>query len=138
VLSARLGLGSGNLSWAPPDLLASSLGVDPGCVTPLGLANAGSCGRVVALLDGRLRAPAARFFVHPIVNDVSVLIDAAGLDAFLRWAPQGGDGGGGGPPRRPPRWRGLASARVCMPFLPSTNLPLQSRAVTKTPHKAGP
>ncbi|GBF98565.1 hypothetical protein Rsub_11895 [Raphidocelis subcapitata] len=83
VLSARLGLGSGNLSWAPPELLVSSLGVEPGCVTPLGLANAGSCGRVVALLDARLRG-ARRFCVHPIVNDASVLIDAAGLEAFLR------------------------------------------------------
>lgn len=82
-LSQRLGVGSGNLSWAPPPLLAAALGVKPGCVTPLGLANAESSRHVLLLLDSRLRGARA-FFVHPIVNSASVRLDAADLEAFLR------------------------------------------------------
>lgn len=84
VLSARLGCGKGGLAWAPEELLAESLQVEPGCVTPLALANQDSCKHVLLLLDQKLQAPGCKFFVHPIVNTASVLLDAAGLDAFVK------------------------------------------------------
>lgn len=67
-----------------PNHRRSSPQVEPGCVTPLALANTESCKHVVLLLDAKLQAPGMRFYVHPIVNDASVLLDTAGLDAFLR------------------------------------------------------
>lgn len=82
-LSRRLGVGSGNLSWGAPALLASTLGVAPGCVTALAVANRRAAARCALLLDARLRG-AGHFFVHPIVNGASVRMTAEGLDAFLR------------------------------------------------------
>lgn len=58
--------------------------VEPGCVTPLALANTESCKHVLLLIDSKLQAASQKFFVHPIVNSASVLIDCAGLDKFLR------------------------------------------------------
>lgn len=52
-------------------------------MTPLALANTASCKHVQLLIDAKLRAAGA-FFVHPIVNSCSVLLDAPGLDAFLQ------------------------------------------------------
>jgi hypothetical protein len=60
------------------------LQVEPGCVTPLALANSDSCKHVLLLVDQKLQAPGCKFFVHPIVNTASVLLDSAGLDAFIR------------------------------------------------------
>ena len=57
--------------------------VEPGCVTPLALANASTAGGTVLLLDARLRG-AGVFAVHPIVNTTSVLLNTDGLDAFLK------------------------------------------------------
>jgi len=82
-LSARLGVGSGNLSWASEQLLTSTLHVQPGCVTPLGLANAAACRHALLLIDEKLRG-GGKFFVHPIVNTASVRMDHAGLEKFLR------------------------------------------------------
>lgn len=84
VLSARLGCGKGGLSWASEELLAESLQVEPGCVTPLALANVDTCKHVLLLVDKQLRSCGKKFFVHPIVNSASVLIDCEGLDKFLR------------------------------------------------------
>lgn len=56
--------------------------VEPGCVTPLAVANA-SAKHVLLLLDSKLKS-AGRFFVHPIVNSASVLIGAEGLDTFIK------------------------------------------------------
>ena len=82
-LSRRLGVGSGNLSWGAPALLAATLRVEPGCVTPLAAANARASARCAVLLDARLRG-AGHVFVHPIVNAASVRLTADGLAAFLR------------------------------------------------------
>lgn len=60
------------------------LQVEPGCVTPLALANQDSCKHVLLLLDQKLQAPGCKFCVHPLVNTASVLLDAAGLDAFIK------------------------------------------------------
>ncbi|KAF6253190.1 WD40-repeat-containing domain protein [Scenedesmus sp. NREL 46B-D3] len=84
VLSARLGCGKGGLAWASEELLAESLQVEPGCVTPLALANSDSCRHVLLLVDQKLQAPGCKFFVHPIVNTASVLLDSAGLDTFVK------------------------------------------------------
>jgi hypothetical protein len=83
VLSGRLGLGSGNITLAPEEALGETLRVAPGSVTPLALANADSTRHTLLLLDGKLRG-SGKFFVHPIVNSASVLLDADGLEAFLR------------------------------------------------------
>jgi len=84
VLSTRLGTGKGGLSWGSEEMLQATLQVEPGCVTPLALASP-SAADVLLLLDSKLR-DCGRFFVHPIVNTASVCLDAAGLEAFLRWA----------------------------------------------------
>jgi hypothetical protein len=84
-LSVRLGVGSGNLSWASEGLLSSTLGVQAGCVTPLAAANAAGRRELLVLLDARLRG-GGKFFVHPIVNSVSVRMDCEGLETFLRCA----------------------------------------------------
>lgn len=54
-------------------------------MTPLALANVDSCKHVLLLIDNKLQQSGKKFFVHPIVNSASVLIDCAGLDTFLRW-----------------------------------------------------
>eukprot|EP00879_Flechtneria_rotunda_P015692 GHRR01016414.1.p1 GENE.GHRR01016414.1~~GHRR01016414.1.p1 ORF type:complete len:273 (+),score=115.03 GHRR01016414.1:593-1411(+) len=82
VLSARLGCGKSGLSWSSEELLAESLQVEPGCVTPLALANQSSSKHVLLLIDQKLKN--TKFFVHPIVNSASVLLDSAGLDTFVR------------------------------------------------------
>jgi len=64
-------------------LLLSVLQVEAGCVTPLAVANP-SAKHVLLLLDSKLQDGGRSFFVHPIVNSASVLINAAGLDAFLK------------------------------------------------------
>lgn len=52
-------------------------------MTPLAVANP-SAKHVLLLLDSKLRDGGSPFFVHPIMNSASVLINAAGLDAFLK------------------------------------------------------
>lgn len=57
--------------------------MEPGCVTPLAVANP-SAKHVLLLLDAKLQSCGKRFFVHPIVNTASVLLNTAGLDAFIK------------------------------------------------------
>lgn len=83
VLSARLGCGKGGLSWGSEELLAESLQVEAGCVTPLAVANP-SAKHVLLLLDRKIQECGSPVFVHPIVNSASVLVSSAGLDAFLK------------------------------------------------------
>lgn len=52
-------------------------------MTPLALVHTDSCKHVLLLIDQKLQA-AGKFFVHPIVNSASVLLDSAGLDAFVK------------------------------------------------------
>eukprot|EP00877_Chromochloris_zofingiensis_P000743 jgi/Chrzof1/1066/Cz01g38310.t1 len=82
VLSARLGLGKGGISWGSEELLSQSLQVEPGCVTPLAVAN-DTASSVLLLLDSKLQA-AGKFYVHPITNTASVMLDSNGLDQYLR------------------------------------------------------
>jgi len=85
VLSSRLGLGKGGVSWGSPELLQEALQVEPGCVTPLALAN-DTTKHCVLLLDQNIKAlgEAGKIFVHPIVNTASVAIAVPQLEAFLR------------------------------------------------------
>lgn len=82
-LTSRIGCGKKYLRMAAEDLLQPVLGVAPGCVTPLALANADSARDVVLLLDAQLRAQ-DRVLVHPLTNTASTALAPAGLEQFLR------------------------------------------------------
>ena len=82
-LTARIGCGKKYLRMAAEDLLQPVLGVAPGCVTPLALANADSARDVVLLLDARMRDQ-DRVVVHPLTNTASTALAPAGLEQFLR------------------------------------------------------
>ena len=73
--------GADNLSFASPDRLARHLGVTPGSVTVLGLANDAS--RAVELLvdEDVWRAP--RLHAHPLVNTQTLVLEHDGLARFL-------------------------------------------------------
>ncbi|XP_028757578.1 prolyl-tRNA synthetase associated domain-containing protein 1 [Neltuma alba] len=81
VLSQRLGLGKGGLRMAPEEALGEILKVPLGCVTPFALVNE-SARDVSLLLDQRLKAQQHCFF-HPLSNDMSISLNAHGLDKFL-------------------------------------------------------
>ena len=77
----RRALGAPALSFAKPDALRASLGVEPGSVTPFGLVN-DRAGRVTVVLDAALMtAPLLNF--HPLVNTATTAIAPEGLLAFL-------------------------------------------------------
>jgi hypothetical protein len=79
-LCLRLGLKKGELRLAPAEALQEVLSVGPGAANPFASAHV-SASRVVLLLDTRLQE--APFWVHPMVNDRSVLITSAELTKFL-------------------------------------------------------
>lgn len=72
------------LSFGRPELLAEILGVTPGSVTPFALMNAAP-GRLTVLLDEALLATDPVHF-HPMRNDVTLGVSAAGLLRFLEAA----------------------------------------------------
>ena len=80
-LHKRIGAAS-QLSFGKPDLLAETLGVTPGTVTPFGLINDRD-GRVNAILDKDLMA-SDQINCHPLVNTATTTIAAADLLAFVR------------------------------------------------------
>lgn len=70
-----------DLSFAPADALKDVLGVDPGSVTVLGLAN-DAAGRVNVVIDEPVwNADAIQ--CHPLVNTATLVIPHAGLETFL-------------------------------------------------------
>jgi Ala-tRNA(Pro) deacylase len=70
----------GRVSFGSPERLVRHLGVDPGAVTPFGLAN-DAAGAVAFVLDeGLLRHDVLNF--HPLTNDATTAI---GRDDFLRF-----------------------------------------------------
>ena len=75
-------LGCGRLSFAKPDVLMETLGVEPGSVTPFAVIN-DSEGRVNVALDRGLIDGALVNF-HPLTNDATTAISPDGLLAFLR------------------------------------------------------
>ncbi|XP_054798417.1 uncharacterized protein LOC129303251 isoform X2 [Prosopis cineraria] len=82
VLSQRLGLGKGGLRMAPEEALGEILKVPLGCVTPFALVNQ-SARDVSLLLDQGFKAQQHCFF-HPLSNDMSISLNAHGLDKFLK------------------------------------------------------
>ncbi|VFQ85874.1 unnamed protein product [Cuscuta campestris] len=81
ILAQRLGFGKTGLRMAPQESLADILQVPLGCVTPFSLFNESARG-VSLLLDQGLRIKEQCLF-HPLSNDVTIAINASGLDKFL-------------------------------------------------------
>ncbi|XVE95452.1 hypothetical protein REPUB_Repub02eG0098600 [Reevesia pubescens] len=82
VLSQRLGLGKGGLRMAPEEALGEILQVPLGCVTPFSVAN--EYARHVSLLLDQGFKTQERCFFHPLSNDMSISLNAQGLDKFLK------------------------------------------------------
>ncbi|KAI4307291.1 hypothetical protein L6164_030495 [Bauhinia variegata] len=82
VLSQRLGLGKGGVRMAPEEALGEILQVPLGCVTPFALVNE-SARDVSLLLDQGFKTQEHCFF-HPLSNDMSISLNANGLDKFLK------------------------------------------------------
>ncbi|CAI8597424.1 unnamed protein product [Vicia faba] len=82
VLSQRLGLGKGGLRMAPEEALGELLQVPLGCVTPFAVVNE-SARDVSLLLDQGFKTHEHCFF-HPLSNDMSISLNARGLDTFLK------------------------------------------------------
>lgn len=81
-LGMRLGVGRNAIRMAPEELLPSVLGVEPGSVTPLALANP-AASKVALLLDERLRLVNA-FCVHPLINTMSTVMTSTDLETFAK------------------------------------------------------
>ena len=79
----RLGeiLGAGRLSFGSPDRLRRTLGVEPGSVTPLALAN--DPGHQVRLALDRALADGGPVNAHPLVNTMTTALAAADLQRFF-------------------------------------------------------
>lgn len=79
----RLGeiLGAGRLSFGSADRLKRHLGVEPGSVTPLSLANDES--RVVRLVLDRGIAEGGPVNAHPLVNTMTTALSPADLLRFF-------------------------------------------------------
>lgn len=82
VLSQRLGLGKGGLRMAPEEALGEILKVPVGCVTPFAAVHE-SARYVSLLLDQKFKSQECCFF-HPLSNDMSISLNAFGLDKFLK------------------------------------------------------
>ncbi|HEY1927286.1 MAG TPA: YbaK/EbsC family protein [Caulobacteraceae bacterium] len=74
-------IGSGRLSFGSPDLMQATLGVTPGSVTALGLANDRQ-GKIRFVLDAVL-ARAEQVNFHPLENTATTTLSRAGFGAFL-------------------------------------------------------
>ena len=72
---------SGRFSFASPDLMRETLGVEPGAVTPFGALN-DTARRVQVVLDSALMAHETVNF-HPLVNTMTTSIAALDLVKFL-------------------------------------------------------
>jgi Ala-tRNA(Pro) deacylase len=75
-------IGSGRLSFANPELLRASLGVDPGSVTPFALINAPAGSVSVVLEEAMMRRQLLNY--HPLENSATTTISAADLLKFMR------------------------------------------------------
>ena len=75
-------IGCGRLSFGSADLLRSTLGVEPGSVTPFALINDGAR-RVTPVLDAAMMTHDVLNY-HPLVNTMTTSIARDGLIAFLR------------------------------------------------------
>src|SRR5260221_5076026 len=73
---------SGHLSFAAPDLMRQTLGVEPGALTPFALINDADSGMRVVLDKILFESDQVNF--HPLVNTESTGIRPDGLLAFVR------------------------------------------------------
>ncbi len=73
---------SGRLSFCSAEQLMRYLGVEPGSVTPFGVANDRDC-KVKVILDAHLMAHEHVNF-HPLVNSMTTTVSRDGLLIFLR------------------------------------------------------
>lgn len=73
--------GADRLSFGSPERLMKFLGVAPGSVTILGLANDAEHG-VEVYVDAQVWNT-AQWKVHPLVNTATLVIDRAGIEKFL-------------------------------------------------------
>jgi Ala-tRNA(Pro) deacylase len=80
-LHGRIGA-SGRLSFGRPELLAETLGVTPGAVTPFGLVN-DRPPRVNVVLDAALMAHGL-VNCHPLVNTATTTLKSVDLLVFIR------------------------------------------------------
>ena len=74
-------LGASGLSFASPERLLARLGVTPGSVTLLGLAN--DAERAVELFVEESVWAAEAMLCHPLVNTATLSIPHAGIERFL-------------------------------------------------------
>ena len=74
-------IGSARLSFGSAELMAQTLGVTPGSVTPFGLIN-DTDRRVSLVVDAALLATEPLNF-HPLVNTATTAVSRAGFLAFL-------------------------------------------------------
>ncbi|HEY7764396.1 MAG TPA: prolyl-tRNA synthetase associated domain-containing protein [Aestuariivirgaceae bacterium] len=75
-------IGSGRLSFAKPELLRRSLGVDPGSVTPFALINAPPDSLNVVLDESMMREEILNY--HPLHNAATTSISSSDLLKFIR------------------------------------------------------
>ena len=74
-------IGSARLSFGSAALMAETLGVTPGSVTPFGLIN--DAGRRVSLVVDAALLAAEPLNFHPLVNTATTAVSRAGFLAFL-------------------------------------------------------
>jgi Ala-tRNA(Pro) deacylase len=74
--------GAPKLQFGTPEQLLDCLGLTPGAVTILGLANDRDDHKVELLVDAEFW-PAPSYLCHPLVNTATLAISHAGLMAFL-------------------------------------------------------
>lgn len=81
-LASKLGYGKIVIRFDSAESLAENLGVAPGNVSPLALANDAAL-RVQVALDARLVSGSECVWVHPLTNEASVPLAPAQLTAFI-------------------------------------------------------
>ncbi len=74
-------LGAGRLGFASPDRLAKHLGITPGSVSFLALAN--DTGHAVEFVIDRRLWDAAAVHAHPLVNHATMVVGHEALERFL-------------------------------------------------------
>ncbi|MEM1419856.1 MAG: prolyl-tRNA synthetase associated domain-containing protein [Pseudomonadota bacterium] len=84
IRSLEKAVGAQKMSFGKPDLLWDVLGVKPGAVTPLALANDRQGRQVNVILDAQMLLEDI-INVHPLHNEATVAIQSADLLRFLDW-----------------------------------------------------
>lgn len=77
----RKKIGSGHLSFGKPEILAKTLGVIPGSVTPFGLINDSSLSVRIIIDSDVIKNPLLNF--HPLTNTATSSITPKDLIAFI-------------------------------------------------------